>query len=98
MPFFQGGEMFVHLQKEYRFSEERTKFYAAQVALGLGFLHRNNIIYRDLKPENLVFDKLGNVHITDFGISITDTEESEDIVGTPIYISPEIILKKEYSE
>jgi serine/threonine protein kinase len=52
-----------------------------------------------LKPENLVFDKLGNVSITDFGISITiEEEQQEEIMGTPIYISPEVILRKEYSE
>ena len=54
MKFVRGGEMFTYLSKEKRFSEERVKFYAAQIALALGHLHQNNVIYRDVKPENLL--------------------------------------------
>jgi serine/threonine protein kinase len=49
-----GGEMFSHLRRAGRFSNEMTKFYAAEITLALEYLHSMNIIYRDLKPENLV--------------------------------------------
>jgi serine/threonine protein kinase len=49
-----GGEMFSHLRRAGRFSNEMTKFYASEITLALEYLHEMNIIYRDLKPENLV--------------------------------------------
>ena len=54
MKFVRGGELFMHLRKHQKFSEDRAKFYAATVALALGHLHTQNIIYRDLKPENIL--------------------------------------------
>jgi serine/threonine protein kinase len=50
-----GGEMFSHLRRAGRFSNEMTKFYSAEITLALCYLHSMNIIYRDLKPENLVW-------------------------------------------
>jgi serine/threonine protein kinase len=49
-----GGEMFSHLRRAGRFSNEMTKFYASEITLALSYLHARDIIYRDLKPENLV--------------------------------------------
>ncbi|KHJ79886.1 hypothetical protein OESDEN_20453, partial [Oesophagostomum dentatum] len=63
-----GGELFSHLQREKHFSESRSRFYAAQIASALGYLHNNKIIYRDLKPENLLLDKYGYLVLTDFGL------------------------------
>jgi len=57
------------LRREQRFSEERTKFYAAEILLALECLHQNGVIYRDLKPENILIDKEGHIKITDFGLS-----------------------------
>ncbi|KAK5984880.1 AGC/PKA protein Kinase [Trichostrongylus colubriformis] len=81
-----GGELFSHLQREKHFSESRTRFYAAQVASALGYLHKNNIIYRDLKPENLLLDKYGYLVLTDFGLckeGMTPTSVTSTFCGTP---------------
>jgi serum/glucocorticoid-regulated kinase 3 len=57
------------LRKETRFQEMRAKIYAAEIIDALGCLHSNGIIYRDLKPENVLLDKEGHIRITDFGLS-----------------------------
>ena len=72
LDFLTGGELFFHLVNEQRFSEERAKFYAVEIALALEHLHSKNIIYRDLKPENLVLDCDGHVCLTDFGLAKTE--------------------------
>ena len=69
MQFIQGGELFKHLSEEKRFSEYKTKFYAAQIALALGYLHESNIIYRDLKPENILLNDDGYIMLADFGLA-----------------------------
>ncbi|WKY15942.1 hypothetical protein Q1695_000986 [Nippostrongylus brasiliensis] len=94
-----GGELFSHLQKDKTFSESRSRFYAAQIASAIGYLHENNIIYRDLKPENLLLDKHGYLVLTDFGLckeGMTPTSVTNTFCGTPEYLAPEIILKKPY--
>jgi len=69
MDFLNGGELFYHLKLEGRFSEMRTSFYAAEILLALECLHSNGIIYRDLKPENVLLDSEGHIKLTDFGLS-----------------------------
>ena len=54
--FINGGELFTHLRRAYQFSEDRTRFYAAEILLAIKCLHENGIIYRDLKPENILID------------------------------------------
>ena len=72
LDFLTGGELFYHLVNEQRFPEPRAKFYAVEIALALEHLHAKNIIYRDLKPENLVLDGDGHVCLTDFGLAKTE--------------------------
>ena len=95
MHFIQGGELFKHLSEERRFSEEKTRFYAAQIALALGYLHQSNIIYRDLKPENILLNDDGYIMLADFGLAKIvqqDGEEPNSFCGTPEYLSPEMIV------
>jgi serine/threonine protein kinase len=65
----RGGELFKYLSEAKRFSEERAKFYAAQIAIALGHLHTSRIIYRDLKPENILIGDDGYVMLADFGLA-----------------------------
>jgi protein-serine/threonine kinase len=97
MDYCPGGELFFHIQRVERFNEEAVKFYAAQLILAIEYLHKNNIVYRDLKPENVLIDKDGYIKITDFGLSkqnILDNHSANSFCGTPEYLAPEIILNK----
>ena len=62
--FMQGGEMFFHLHREKRFSDEKTKFYIAEIILAIEFLHNNKMLYRDLKPENIMVDATGHIKLS----------------------------------
>jgi protein-serine/threonine kinase len=79
--YCNGGELFFHLQKKIRFSEELTRFYAAQLYLALSYLHFHNVIYRDIKPENIILDNMGYIKLIDFGLS-KDKFYSESLTGT----------------
>ena len=59
MDYKTGGELFFHLQAAGKFSEDYARFYAAEIALGIGHLHSLGIIYRDVKPENILLDADG---------------------------------------
>ena len=94
--FLNGGELFHHLRQSLRFKENRAQFYAAEIILGLEELHKNGIIYRDLKPENVILDSDGHLKLTDFGLSkLNIVPGGEDMAytfcGTPEYLAPEII-------
>ncbi|KAI0347183.1 kinase-like protein [Trametopsis cervina] len=93
--FKSGGELFWHLQKETRFSEERARFYIAELVLALEHLHRYDIVYRDLKPENILLDATGHVALCDFGLSKPDLRSDEltnTFCGTTEYLAPEVLL------
>ena len=64
-----GGELYFHLKRRKTFSINMMQFYSAQIAMALEYLHHKNIIYRDLKPENVLLDRDGNCRLTDFGLS-----------------------------
>ena len=91
--FMSGGELFLHLQRQGRFPEHRAQFYCAQLVLALEFLHDNDIIYRDLKPENVLLDAKGNVALCDFGLSKLNLKgRTRTFCGTTEYIAPELLL------
>eukprot|EP00871_Galdieria_phlegrea_P003089 jgi/Galph1/3781/GphlegSOOS_G2387.1 len=92
MDFCGGGELFYHLKREGRFSEERVRLYAAEILLALEHLHSLNIIYRDLKPENILLDVDGHIRLADFGLSKILSEpdaQASTFCGTPEYLAPE---------
>ncbi|EMD40811.1 hypothetical protein CERSUDRAFT_45181 [Gelatoporia subvermispora B] len=93
--FKSGGELFWHLQRETRFSEERARFYIAELILALEHLHKYDIVYRDLKPENILLDATGHVALCDFGLSKPDLRSDEltnTFCGTTEYLAPEVLL------
>lgn len=100
MQFKQGGELYHHLRKNTRFTEDTARFYASQILSGLEYLHSHNIMYRDMKPENILIDENGNACLADFGISkILDIHETtKSFVGTPEYVAPEIVLQKGHNK
>ena len=69
MEFVNGGELFSYLRKQGRLPIDSARFYAAEITLAFNYLHERNIVYRDLKPENLLLDSKGHIKITDFGFA-----------------------------
>jgi len=96
LEYCPGGELFFHLGRARRFTEQRARFYAAEILLALEYLHNWDIIYRDLKPENILLDCEGHVKLTDFGLSkenIPDNVSAHSFCGTPEYLAPEILKR-----
>lgn len=74
LEYVVGGEFFTHLRQAGRFSDDASRFYAAEIILALEYLHGNGIVYRDLKPENILIDREGHLKITDFGFAKVGAE------------------------
>lgn len=89
--YVPGGELFTHLRRARRFTPDVTRFYLATIVLALKYLHSFNIIYRDLKPENLLLDSRGYLRLTDFGFAKIVDDRTWTLCGTPEYLAPEII-------
>jgi len=94
LEYVVGGEFFTHLRKAGRFDNNTAKFYAAQIVTIFEYLHNQDFIYRDLKPENLLLDQEGYIKITDFGFAKRVEFKTFTLCGTPEYIAPEVILNK----
>jgi len=69
LDFLPGGDLTYHLKKMKKFSEELARIYLAEIVLALEHLHQKDIIFRDLKPDNIVLDADGHAVLTDFGLS-----------------------------
>jgi serine/threonine protein kinase len=94
--YCQGGELFFHIHNRNGFAEKKAAFYIAEILLALEFLHSKGILYRDLKPENVLVDKDGHICLADFGLSklgFLEDQRAFSFCGTPEYLAPEIILR-----
>ncbi|EGG11547.1 uncharacterized protein MELLADRAFT_41984 [Melampsora larici-populina 98AG31] len=101
LSFINGGELFHHLQREGRFSEERSRLYTAELLSALECLHSMDVIYRDLKPENILLDYTGHIALCDFGLcklNMGEAERTNTFCGTPEYLAPEVIKGEGYGK
>ncbi|TRY57835.1 hypothetical protein DNTS_022746 [Danionella cerebrum] len=91
-----GGELWTILRDRGHFDDSTTRFYTACVVEAFAYLHSKGIIYRDLKPENLILDHRGYAKLVDFGFAkkIGFGKKTWTFCGTPEYVAPEIILNK----
>lgn len=96
MRFVRGGQLTTHLKKAEKFSEQRVKNYIVQLALCLGHLHSKNIVYRDLKLENILLGEDGFLNLVDFGCCrrLQADELAHSMCGTFDYLAPEMIKEE----
>jgi calcium-dependent protein kinase len=96
--YCSGGELFEKIQKSSKFTEKQAAAYIKQLLSAIVYLHHRNIVHRDLKAENILFDIPGeesNLKLIDFGISseFVAGKKMTDPLGTPYYIAPEVLLE-----
>lgn len=107
MELCQGGDLLTYVRKRKHLTEQRAKYFFKQIVAGLGYIHRMNIIHKDLKLENILIDNLGRIKICDFGVSrllkpseiksrqiLTKHKES----GTLAYMAPELLYTGTHKE
>jgi len=96
LDYAAGGNMSRALHKEKKFTEDKAKMYLAEILLALEDLHKKDVIYRDLKPDNIVFDSQGHALLTDFGLSkedVMDDSMAKSFCGSPAYLAPEMLKR-----
>ncbi|XP_043588901.1 G protein-coupled receptor kinase 1 isoform X4 [Bombus pyrosoma] len=94
LDLMNGGDLHYHLSQHGVFNEREMKFYAAEVILGLEHMHRRYIVYRDLKPANILLDEHGHVRISDLGLACDFSKKKPHAsVGTHGYMAPEVLSK-----
>ena len=92
LDYCPGGDLYDRIEAEGCVSVERARLYAAEITLGLGHLHDAlHVIYRDIKPENILIDVAGHALLTDFGLALSDPQKRKQFCGSTEYIAPEVV-------
>lgn len=97
LDYCPGGSMGSQISREKRFTETRARIYLAEILLAIEELHKRDIIYRDLKPDNIVLDEEGHALLTDFGLSkegIMDNHSAKSFCGSVAYLAPEMLKRQ----
>jgi len=102
MDFIGGGDLYYHWKRVRKFSEKVVAFIAAELIIALSYLHSCGIIYRDLKPQNILLDVDGHICLADFGLSKEVATSNETLIhtacGTPTYSAPEVLMGEPYKK
>ncbi|KAJ8680185.1 hypothetical protein QAD02_015972 [Eretmocerus hayati] len=92
-----GGDLCTYISRKGQLDNISAKFVMACTVEAIAYLHNHGIIYRDIKPDNLMIDTRGYIKLTDFGSSkMIGLERTRSFVGTPEYMAPEIIFNQPY--
>jgi serine/threonine protein kinase len=97
LEFCPGGSLAQYIQRESRLSENLAKLYFTEVCMAIEYLHERQVVYRDLKPDNVVLDEIGHAKLTDFGLSKEGVEGiagAKSFCGSVAYLAPEILARK----
>lgn len=92
-----NGDLYGFIEKKGKLEESVSRFYLAEVILALEYMHSLDIIYRDLKPANVLIDRFGHVKLADFGLAKQQLDPANlamTMAGSPAYLPPEIVMKK----
>ncbi|KAJ3056881.1 Serine/threonine kinase [Rhizophlyctis rosea] len=98
MEYVSGGDLMWHIQHQ-QFSEKRAKFYACEVLMALEYFHKNQIVYRDLKLDNILLTLDGHIKLADYGLckeNMSYGSSTSTFCGTPEFMAPEILMEKPY--
>uniref|UniRef100_A0AC35FTI9 G protein-coupled receptor kinase n=1 Tax=Panagrolaimus sp. PS1159 TaxID=55785 RepID=A0AC35FTI9_9BILA len=94
LDLMNGGDLHYHLSQHGVFSESEVLFYASEVILGLEHMHNRSVVYRDLKPANILLDENGHVRVSDLGLACDFSKKKPHAsVGTHGYMAPEVLAK-----